>query len=94
MTENISPFHSNPSCNRKNSLKAGSSRSAANCFPSGCVPGDCDGRRLHGDDEGDVDDVDVDDDDDDDDGERQIWASRLSICRRPRRILVASLEEM
>ena len=87
------PFHSNPSCNRKNSLKARSWRSVVSILPSGCAAGDDEDEvlRLLGDE--DVEE-DVDDDDAFRDEVRQICASRLSICRRPLRIFVASFEEM
>lgn len=75
------PLHLKPSCNRKNSLNAGSSFNSLSFLGEPCclsdnaidflLFGDCD-LGL----------------------ERHIWASSPSICRSPLRILALSREEM
>lgn len=90
------PFHSNPSCNLKNSRNAGSSFKLANslgCAAPSSIPPPITDRRLSAaaadvdeDDEGVEFGVDLDD-------ERQICARRPSNCRSPFFILMPSKEE-
>ena len=90
------PFHSNPSCNLKNSRNAGSSFKLANSLgcaaPSSAPPAPITDRRLS------AAAVDMDDDDEgveflDLEGEMQICASSPSSCRSPFLILMPSKEE-
>lgn len=89
------PFHSNPSCNLKNSRNAGSSFKLANSLgcaaPSPAPPAPIMDRRLSA--------ATVDEDDEelefgvDLDDERQICARSPSSCRSPFLILMPSKEE-
>jgi len=85
LTSLSATFHSNPSCNLKNSRNAGSSLSSPSCFLiGGSLPGSTimdlglfEGAIGF---DGEVD-------------ERQIWARSPSTCRNPLRILPPSYED-
>lgn len=80
LTRRSATFHSNPSCNLKNSLKAGSWQSSSSTFRGGgSFPGSMTLRRLSPGELGEED--------------RHIWARRPSTWRSPFRILSGSYEE-